>query len=309
MGAGQMAEEHVRVLLAAGLSAEAILVVGRGSERAEQLAQRYGVRASWGGLEGLRDVPRIAIVAVPETELAPVTCRLLERGATHVLLEKPGALDPSELDGIADDQVFVAYNRRFYASVSRARALIAEDGAVLSASFDFTELEERVLRDAKRRGLASAILARWGLANSLHVIDLAFHLSGDPLAVETLRSGALPWHPSGAVFAGAGSLHGGGLFSYVATWSGAGRWGVEITTSKRKLVLKPLETLHEQRRGSFELDLVEIDPEPEGVKPGLSGQWRAFIAAARGEEADPALCTLSQARARLELAGKIFGYE
>jgi predicted dehydrogenase len=304
-----MAEEHVRVLLAAGVSADGLLLVGRGRERAERLAERYGIHARWGGVETLREVPRTAIVAVPETELAGTIRVLLERGATHILVEKPGALSPRELEGVESDQVFVAYNRRFYPSVSKARDLIAEDGGVLSAAFDFTEIEERVLRDADRRGLGSAVLARWGLANSLHVIDLAFHLSGEPLAIEALRAGALPWHPSGAVFVGAGKLEGGGLFSYLATWSGAGRWGVELTTSERKLVLRPLESLAEQRRGSFELDLVELVHEPEGLKPGLVGQWRAFVAAARGGQVDPALCTLSQAHARLELAEKIFAYD
>jgi predicted dehydrogenase len=308
VGAGQMAEEHLRALLAAGVAADAVLLIGRGRDRAERLAARYGIAARWGGFESLAQSPPNVVIAVPETELAAATRLLIERGARRVLVEKPGALSPTELDGIDADRVFVAYNRRFYPSVSRARRLIAADGGVLSTAFDFTEIEQRVLEDAARRGLSPAVLARWGCANSLHLIDLAFHLAGEPARIHPIRSGTLPWHPSGAVFVGAGELHTGGLFSYGATWNGAGRWSVEVTTGERKLVLRPLETLHEQRRGSFALEPVELEPEPDGIKAGLSGQSQAFLAVTRGGQVDPALCTLAEARARLELANRIFGY-
>jgi predicted dehydrogenase len=307
-GAGPMAEEHVRALLAAGVAPEAVLVVARGPDRTELLAGTYGVSSAFGGVESLTRVPKVAVVAVTDTELAPVMHHLVAHGAEAVLVEKPGALFPHELDGLDGHTIFVAYNRRFYASVARARELISADGGVLSVAFDFTEIEARVLEDAARRGLDDAVLGRWGIANSLHVVDLAFHLAGDPVHLDAHRSGALPWHPAGAVFAGAGELAGGGLFSYLATWSGAGRWGIELTTRERKLVLRPLESLHEQRRGSFAVEPVPLGAEGDGLKPGLLEQARAFLAAARGGAVDENLCTLADARARLVLAERIFGY-
>jgi predicted dehydrogenase len=311
-GAGPMAEEHLRALLACGVDASAILVVGRSRERTEALAGRYGVRAVWGGVETVDESAPLAIVAVTETE-APEAARVLSlRGARHVLLEKPGALASATLGKLLRatraSTVVVGYNRRFYPSVERARTLAEEDGGAIGLAFEFTEIEDLVLRDRARRDLSEEVLARWGAANSLHVIDLAFHLAGEPRELSVDRAGSLDWHPAGAVFAGSGRTHTGALFVYLATWSGAGRWGVEVTTRARRLVLRPLEELRQQTLGRFELEPVELPAEPHGLKPGIHGQLRAFLDAARTGATDPRLCTLEEAIGRLELAEKIFGY-
>jgi predicted dehydrogenase len=307
-----MAEEHLRALLAAGFLPHRILVAGRRRPRAERLAEIYGVRATWGELDGLKEVSApLAIVAVTETALASTAAALAERGARHLLVEKPGALGSRELRPLAemDATVFVAYNRRFFASTQRARELIADDGGPLSFSFDFTEVESRVLEDAKRRELPTSILSRWGIANSLHVIDLAFHLGGSPIELDARRSGSLDWHHAGATFAGSGMSESEALFAYSATWGGAGRWSVEVTTAARKLVLRPLEALQQQLRGSFELEPVALSDDDGDIKPGLRAQLNAFLTAARLGIVDPSLCTLDEAIARLEIATRILGYQ
>jgi predicted dehydrogenase len=294
-----MAAEHVRALLAHGVPADEIVVAARRLDRAEQLAASHGVRAV------VLDEARAptAIVAVAEDALVSVANALFERGATRMLVEKPGALSSAELRGLAThDGVFVAYNRRFYPSVIRARELVEQDGGAIGVSFDFTEVERLVLADAERRGLPDSVLERWGVANSLHVIDLAFFLAGDPVELTAERSGSLPWHPAGARFSGAGSTERGALFAYIATWDGAGRWSVEVTTGARRLVLRPLEELQEQLRGSFELRGVEVGGN-DGAKPGLAGQLSAFLA-----QDTRFLCAVPEAVARLELAERMFGY-
>jgi predicted dehydrogenase len=295
-----MAAEHVAALLAGGVAPDHVFVAARRLEEAERLAAAHGVRA--GRLDEV--VAESAIIAVAEDALVAVTEKLLELGAKRVLVEKPGALAAADLAGLAEnDDVFVAYNRRFYSSVVRARELIEDDGGPIGVTFDFTEIERLVLADADRRRLPEGTLHRWGIANSLHVIDLAFFLAGDPQSLTAERSGSLPWHPSGARFAGSGDTAAGALFAYAATWDGAGRWGVEVTTRKRRLVLRPLEELHEQRRGSFALEPVEVPPEPAGVKPGVAGQLAAFLA---GDTRF--LCGAPEAVERLKLAERIFGY-
>jgi hypothetical protein len=157
-------------------------------------------------------------------------------------------------------------------------------------------------------GHGEEVLARWGLVNSSHVVDLGFHLAGRPREWAQRRRGRLPWHPSGAVFAGAGETEHGALFAYVGTWSGAGRWGVEISTAARKLVLRPLEELRVQEKGSFDVEPVELDAEPAGLKPGLRGQLGAFLSRAAGDEPDPRLCPLREALAVWRETAAIFGY-
>jgi predicted dehydrogenase len=299
-GAGPMAGEHVRALLAHGVSREHIIVAARRVHQAEHLAAVYGVRAGALGQVSAST----AIVAVTEDALVPVARALLARGATRMLIEKPGALSSDELrELVSHDGIFVAYNRRFYTSVVRARQLVEQDGGAIAATFDFTEIERLVLADAKRRNLPEAVLQRWGLANSLHVIDLAFFLAGDPVELTTERSGSLPWHAAGARFSGSGTTDRDGVFSYLASWDGAGRWNVEVTTRARRLFLQPLEQLREQLRGSFESLPLVVTAATDGVKPGLAGQLAAFL-----DGDTRSLCGVAAAVGRLELAERMLGY-
>jgi predicted dehydrogenase len=307
-----MGEAYVRALRVLGIEP---LLVGRGRLRAEGLSERLGVETRWGGIDAVEaTAPDVAIVAVGHRELSHVASALLERGCRRLLVEKPGGLDRAELERLrgdaeeADAEVFVAYNRRFYPSVDAARLAIQEDGGPLSAAFDFTEIEERVLAAQRDSEGSGEVLARWGLVNSVHVIDLFVHLAGRPERWTAERLGSLPWHPAGARFFGSGVTERNAAFSYLATWSGAGRWSVEVTTSKRKLILQPLEELWVQQKGRFELERAEVDGEPAGLKPGLHGQLCAFLARAAGGDPDPRLCSLDEALAVFDVTQTIFGY-
>jgi predicted dehydrogenase len=306
VGAGPMGREHVLAALALGLDPGRIEVVARGEERARALAADLGTGWRAGGVEALREAPPAAVVAVGVPELAGAAAALAALGCPHVLLEKPGALRRNDLAGLATrrTQFAVALNRRFYASVDAARRLIEEDGGPLSATFEFTELEERVLAE----GHPPEVLERWGIVNSLHVIDLFRQLAGEPDRCRGEVSGGLPWHPAGATFSGSGRTSRGALFAYVATWGGAGRWGLEVATSRRKLILRPLEELRVQRRGSFDVELASLPPDPDGTKPGLTGQLAAFLAWSAGAPPDPRLCTLDDALASYELTESILAY-
>ncbi|MHC4815742.1 MAG: Gfo/Idh/MocA family oxidoreductase [Planctomycetota bacterium] len=327
VGAGRMAGEYLRALGHQGRTAPQVQVVGRSRAGAENFTAAHGVNCQWGGTAALADVPLSAttpaIVAVNHLELAPVTLALLERGCRHILVEKPGALYSSVLEQLAGTaeqhgaRIYIAFNRRFYPAVAAARQAIAADGGLLSCSFDFTEIEESVLAEQAHSQLPDEVLQRWGIVNSLHVIDLFLHLAGRPERWSPQRRGELPWHRSGATFCGSGVTERGVMFSYLSTWNGAGRWGLELTTAARKLFLRPLESLQVQRTGSFRVDAAELPAEPEGVKPGFPGQLAAFLAAAdagAGDGAgagspDPALCPLQECIRHVQVAEHILGYE
>jgi predicted dehydrogenase len=306
VGAGAMGGEHVRAALALGIEPERIEIVARGEERARALATELGTRWRAGGVEALTETPRAAVVAVAVPDLCATAAALVDLGCPFILLEKPGALSQAELSGLAghDAEIFLALNRRFNPSVDLARRLIELDGGPLSASFDFTEIEERVLAESH----PPEVHERWGLVNSVHVIDLFQHLAGAPQQLEARQSSTLPWHPAGATFSGSGETVRGALFAYVATWAGAGRWSVEVTTAERKLILRPLEELCEQRKGSFGVVRIEVEEEPRAVKPGLYGQLVAFLERVSGGNTDPRLCSLGEACSLLGHVETILGY-
>lgn len=283
VGAGGMAVAHAQALAELGIRPR---VFGRGNDSAGRFRELTGITAGTGPLEdqiaATPDMPASAIVAVNAHALAEVTETLLRAGVRRILVEKPAALDLAELDRLraaqrsAGAEVFIAYSRRFMASVLMADRFIAEDGGVLSLRFDFSEPAARI----GGLGKPARELATWFYGNSTHVLDLAFHFFGLPTALHATVAGrgAIDWHPSGAVYAGFGRGPDGRLLSWHANWIAPGRWGVEVMTPRRKLILQPLERLRVQDAASFAETEVELDDAADrAFKPGVLRQLRAFL--------------------------------
>lgn len=283
VGAGDMALAYAAVLRALNIRP---LVFGRGTDSARAFTAKTGLGAGTGPLgeqiAAAARLPDTAIVAVNAHALAEVTAQLVAAGVRRVLVEKPAALDTAELAALADTvarkraEVCVAYNRRFMASVLAADRLIADDGGVSSVKFDFTEATMRIGQLSKH----PREFETWFYGNSTHVLDLAIHFFGLPSQLHATVSGqgAIDWHRSGAVYAGFGRNEAGALLSWHANWLSAGRWGVEVMTRSRRLILQPLEKLRMQVHGSFaETDVALDDAMDHDFKPGLYRQVRAFL--------------------------------
>lgn len=308
VGSGAMAKEYLKVLQA--LNAP-VTVVGRSASGAEAFERDTGLAVLTGGLEANLEALDIAsfshcIVTTNVTQLYGNVCSLLQAGAKKILVEKPFVLDQEQLDNacrLAKDKtadVFIAYNRRFFSSVIKAREIIEADGGLEMVKFDFTEwahVIEGLEKDAHEK-------ARWLLANSTHVIDLAFHFAGTPKALTAYRAGALDWHPSAKVFSGAGISQKDVLFSYGSDWGSAGRWWLELFTPLRKLRLCPMEKLLETRKGTVVEQELTLDDEVEkAFKPGLYRQTEHFLSANAGD-----LCGLSELQEKFPYFCEIAGY-
>jgi predicted dehydrogenase len=281
VGAGAMAIEHARVLAALG---HPIQVFGRGAESARRFAGATGVTPTTGPLEEqltrMTVVPAAAVVAVNAMHLAAVTAVVARAGIAKILVEKPGALDSFEVESLVtvaretSADIRIGYNRRYLESVRIARQVIADDGGPLSAVLDFSEPSRRIAKLAKPQ----RELETWFFGNSTHVVDLAFHLAGECTEAEAQVTGAVDWHPAGGVFAGRGRTRAGALVSWHANWVGPGRWGVQVVTERRRLILQPLERLRAQDHEGFEEHDVDLDLELDAAfKPGLVRQARAFL--------------------------------
>lgn len=281
VGASQMAVDYAGVLNALGKS---IIVVGRGKQSAYEFNKHTGINVNLGGMEKYivqnKILPNVAIVAVSVDTLLEVTLLLIKQGVKRILVEKPGGLNKIEIEKLAKvanekpANVVVAYNRRFYASTLKAKEIIQDDGGVKSFNFEFTEWSHEIqnLKNIPK------IKENWFLANSSHVIDLAFYLGGEPEEISCYIAGGLDWHPKASIYAGAGVSKTGALFSYQANWSAPGRWSVEVLTGKHRLIFRPMEKLHIQRIGNVSIEEVPIDDELDiKYKPGLYKQTKVFL--------------------------------
>lgn len=281
IGAGPMAMAYAAVLKDLGANTR---VIGRGESSAAKFKDATGLDVRTGGLENYlasdEKRPEFAIVSTPVDALAPNTTALIDAGIRNILVEKPAGLNPEETWELADRaadknaKVFVAYNRRFYASVMAAKKLIEADGGATSMRMEFSEFSFRI----KDVPTAAHIKSQWLYANSTHVLDMGFFLAGYPKNIVGMQAGGSDWHPAGSQFVGHGELENGGLFSYHADWGAAPRWMVEVMTPKRTLMFNPLEKLNERSPEGFIITPVELDDDLDmRFKPGLHAQTKAFL--------------------------------
>lgn len=281
VGAGYMAKEYAKVLH--GLK-KSFVVVGRGEESAKKFEQETGEAVVRGGLApfiaGQEALPPYAIVAVGIHELHESTMALLQAGVKHILLEKPGGLYIEEFPKLAKEskkqraEISIAYNRRFYASTRVAKEYIEEDGGVASFHFEFTEW----LHIFEEQGRLLEVLPYLFIGNSSHVADLAFFFGGEPKEISCFRKESNQWRGFYTSFVGGGITNSGALFSYQGNWEAPGRWSVEILTTKRRIVFRPLEKLQVQQMRSVQINFMDIDYSlDEAYKPGLYLETQAFL--------------------------------
>jgi len=137
-GCGLIGQKRLRAL---GKGHELVIAADTNLERAEALVrQRDGALATddWRKAVSHSSVDAV-IVATTNQWLAPITLAAIQAGK-HVLVEKPGAITPGELDPVLDAakktgrQVSVGFNHRFHPAMQKAREIF-ESGALGSLMF------------------------------------------------------------------------------------------------------------------------------------------------------------------------------
>ncbi|WP_107498424.1 Gfo/Idh/MocA family oxidoreductase [Thalassobius sp. I31.1] len=285
VGAGGMAQAYAAVLTSMGVTPR---VLGRSPASAAAFEAATGLTPGTGDLvtqlEGV-DPNATAIVTVNAHALAEVTQTLMRHGIKRLMVEKPAALDMEEMASLQSvatavgAEVYVAYNRRFLSSVIEADRLIDLDGGIVSVKFDFSEPTRKI----GALGKPERELSTWFYGNSTHVIDLAFHFFGPPdtLEAHVAAQGGIDWHPQAGVFTGFGASEDGATIAWHSNWVSPGRWGLEVLTRERRIIMQPLEKLRIQTHDSFaEIDHVIEDACDQSSKPGLLRQTTAFLTGA-----------------------------
>lgn len=307
IGSGPMAMEYVKVFKKLKKSFK---VIGRGKKSSKLFTKITNCKVEIGGIDkslSKNPAPKIAIVAVGVEQLFNVTKSLIYSGTKKILLEKPGALNfkqIQELNLIANKKktkIYLAYNRRFFQSVIKIKKIIDKDGGLTSINFEFTEMSNLI----KNLNTGKDVKKHWLIANSSHVIDLAFYLSGKPKIWKYWSQGRLDWHPSSSTFSGSGITEKGVIFSYFADWQAPGRWGLELMTKKNRLILRPMEKLQMINFKSKDLKFVKLnDNLDKKFKPGLFLQTKNFLEGKLSH-----FCKLSEQVRNIEIFSKIAGYK
>ena len=278
VGAGYMGREYAKVLSALNIDFD---VVTRSEKTAETFVNEIGIMPYIGDLdqfECINDRYSHAINAVSVNELSNVTIKILGLGIKNILVEKPVGINYESVKNVFEcakkvtADVFVGYNRRYYLSTLKAQEIINDDGGLLSVNFEFTEWKNKIDFSKYPKGVEE----KWLIANSTHVIDLAFYFAGEPEKFHFYSGRNL--EPSKDLFVGSGITTKDVFFNYSANWDAPGRWGVELLTNKHRLYLRPMEKLYIQNINSVELNEVKIDDSIDSeFKPGLYNQCIDFL--------------------------------
>jgi len=310
IGYGYVGKEYIRALRRLGV--QHLRVCTRSPVPLEEL-RNSGIELHSGGFTSFRGRPQtdeIAILGNLTKDLAATARHMAELGYKRILIEKPVALRSSEIARLSADlcktgvEVYVAYNRVAYPSLLELRARVAAEGGITSCTYTFTEM---VKPDWPQK-LILEELARWGVANSLHVMSMAHGLIGLPLESSCYRGGLgkYGWHTSGAQFVGAGISAQGIPFSYHADWGSASRWSVEIHTAKSSYRFCPLEELQLKTAPLAEWLKVPLVRFDEGVKAGFIEELAAVLKPELTQHIP--LWTLAKTVALTEFGEKVFGY-
>ena len=314
VGAGPMSEAYVQVMRRLNLTWDVVSRSATGLNRFSAAVGEFPGQRFSGGIESLLSTGTLsmadyshAIVSVGVVELASVTRALAQSGARSILVEKPAGLTVGEIKSLNEQiqklptEVFVAYNRRFYPAVQEAKRRIQAEGGARIVHFEFSEWSHKIEPLVK----APQIKENWFLANSSHVVDLAFYLAGGwPSSLHASVSGQLSWHPSASAFVGSGVTQSNALFSYFADWTGPGRWAVEVTTAANRYILKPLESLQVIAIGSVQAQPVTLTAKHPDLKEGLLEQVDCFISDGRSNSA---LSTLAEHASHLKTYAQMLG--
>ena len=303
VGPGSIGLEYVKVLQSLDVDVTAI---GRSPK------EDWPIPVYDKGLDAYIDsveshIPEYAIVAVDESQLYSVAKKLITKGVKNILLEKPGAINKKQikdLERISTSMkcnLFIAYNRRFYQSVQKCKEKINQAKGPINVNFSFTEWTHAI----DFSSYSKEELEKFVLCNSSHIPDTVFYLAGKPKELSCQTTGSLEWHPAASIFQGSGVTERGVLINYNANWKSAGRWSIEICLPQEILILRPLEKLHIQSKGS--LDVVEYKLHNESIdidfKAGLYEEVKSFLTSQIN------LCTISEQVENFKWFYKIANYK
>lgn len=310
IGYGTMGRHYVQALQALGVGR--IQVYSRSAKPLAELHDAPGISTISGGyrkLETFAEPDDLAIVAAPTADLVSASKYLVEHRFRKILIEKPVSLWSQEIRELtnffekSEVDAICAYNRVAYPSLQEARFLTERDGGVTSCAYELTEFVDRIGPDE----FTKDELARWGIANSLHVISMAHALIGNPLSWSGSHTGdSVEWHPTGSVFVGSAISANNIPFVYHGDWGSKGRWSVEFRTHKHTYRLRPLEQLFAKSSALGEWKEVEITTFNPAVKTGIAEQVAAMFEL-KIREILP-LVSMNQAAELTYFGEELFGY-
>lgn len=262
IGTGRIAKEYIKALDFLNLN---YLIIGNTERSVNQFNKETDKKAIPGGISkslSLINSKSYVINTVQVEKLQIINNIILNKRPASLLVEKPGFV--SWESAISNKEKYksrnnlhIATNRRFFNSVIHLKKILKVEKPI-SCHFEFNER----LFNLDPASWNDEVLFNWSLANSVHVIDTAFHLIGQPKSIKTQkRNLSYKWTNYDQII-GFGESELDVLFTFNSNWITKGSWKIEIKTKNHSYQLNPMEELY--RDGN-----IIVHSTNKGVKEGF----------------------------------------
>ena len=271
IGAGYMAEEYLKVLLAKKIPCEAIF--SRTVSKSKILKKKYNIKKIYTSLNGLKNDNEInSLIIAVNAESTQNLINNLDIHKYRVLCEKPVGINFEEtkkiISKIKNKYFYVALNRRFYSSNLKAYNLVN-----MNRSKRLISIRDQELQNSKSN-LYNKNLMYW---NSVHLIDyINIYARGKLLKIQRLKrfkDNKFSENLTRLIFSSKDEV------LYHCNWNSPGPWSVNIIQKYHSVEMKPLENLVEEKlikgkRIRIFHNRSKIDSK---FKPGLFYQVNEFL--------------------------------
>jgi predicted dehydrogenase len=179
VGAGAIVQSHIDAARLSGF-VPTVICGRKGSRRALKVSEgNYGLAVASDLSELLRFELDAILIAVSTDEAAGVLETCLERNLP-ILIEKPITIDPEVLKRLNESssgQVRVAYNRRFYSSISRLKEETLDQRGLVHVVIPELSMASETRVEKRVRAV---------LENSVHILDVLGFVFGKVSVVQKL---------------------------------------------------------------------------------------------------------------------------
>src|SRR5712692_6896871 len=164
LSTARIGQNHVIPAMQQGTYSEVTAIASRDQQRAETVAQKFGIAKAYGSYEELLKDPDVDAIYIPlpNEQHVPWSIKALEAGK-HVLCEKPIALTANEAQTLVDAaarypqlKIMEAFMYRFHPQWQRAQQLVT-DGAIgdlrtIQSFFAYSNLDPTNIRNQADHG-------------------------------------------------------------------------------------------------------------------------------------------------------------
>lgn len=283
IGAGRMARFHLEVLKAFN-DVEIVALANRGQDRGKVCCEDFSIPNHYTNYLEMLDNENLDAVfsSVSVDQNFEIHKACLERGIA-TLIEKPPALNLEDMKTLIDlaeakDVVhMIGVQRRFYSHILKAIELVKEKGRIYNVVVEAPERFEDI--KAKNK-FTDEVLAKWILANGIHLIDLMKFIGGDVANVVAIQN---QWkdtvHPDS--YHALVEFESGTVGQYTSNWSSPGGWSVKIYGDGCRVDIQPIES-GKIYYSNGDVEDLPISQEDKDFKPGVYAQNRMFLNAVKG---------------------------